>query len=222
MPFDVKKAYRELYAPPATPSFIEVPAMRFVAVDGVGDPNETDGEYAQALQLLYGISFTIKMSVRSKRAEDHIDGYYAYVVPPLEGLWRMAGGAGTDDGGDGTIDYARKADFEWTSMIRLPEFVTDEVFAHARASFAAKHPEAPAERAYLLDFEEGPVVQAMHRGPYDDEPATIAALDAYAREHGYDLDCSATRRHHEIYLSDPRRCKPDNLKTVIRHPVKRR
>ena len=164
------------------------------------------------MQLLYGISFTVKMSKKSKNPDEHIDGYFDYTVPPLEGLWSMGEGVPG-------VDYARKTDFYWTSMIRLPEFVTDEVFAWAKASFASKHPEVDINRAYLFDFDEGVVAQVMHKGPYDDEPATVTILDGYARSQGYGLDFSDTRRHHEIYLSDPRRAKPENLKTIIRHPV---
>ena len=147
MAFDVKKEYKDLYQPATTPSIIEVPRMRFVAVEGSGDPNEEGGDYQTALQLLYGVSFTIKMSRKSKDPADHIEGYYDYVVPPLEGLWHM------DAAGDnGTIDYSRKMDFQWTSMIRLPEFVTDEAFDACVTRFAAKHPEADTSRVFLLDW----------------------------------------------------------------------
>ena len=212
MAFDYKKEYADLYQPKTMPASVMVPAMRFVAVDGVGDPNEEGGDYAKAMQLLYGISFTVKMSKKSKNPAEHIDGYFDYTVPPLEGLWSMGEGVSG-------VDYAHKADFHWTSMIRLPEFVTDKIFACAKASFAVKHPESDVNRAYLFDFDEGVVAQVMHRGPYDDEPATVAILDDYARSQGYELDLSDARRHHEIYISDPRRAKPENLKTVIRHPV---
>lgn len=216
MAFDVKKEYKDLYQPAATPSIIEVPRMRFVAVDGSGDPNEEGGDYQTALQLLYGVSFTIKMSRRSKDPAEHIEGYYDYVVPPLEGLWRM-----DTPGGDGTIDYSRKTDFQWTSMIRLPEFVTDEVFDACVARFAAKHPEADVSRVFLLDWTEGLVGQIIHKGPYDDEPATIATLDQHIAESGHRLDFDPANRrlHHEIYLGDPRKSKPENLRTVIRHPI---
>ncbi len=156
------------------PAIVTVPAMRFVAVDGVGDPNEEGGDYAKAMQLLYGISFTIKMNKKSNNPDEHIDGYFDYTVPPLEGLWSMEKGVPG-------VDYTRKTDFYWTSMIRLPEFVTDEVFAWAKASFASKHPEVDINRAYLFDFDEGVVAQVMHKGPYDDEPATVTILDGYAR-----------------------------------------
>lgn len=219
MPFDYKKEYKDLYQPKAKPAIVKVPRMSFVAVEGKGDPNEEGGDYQTTLQLLYGISFTIKMSKMSKNPDDQIDGYFDYVVPPLEGLWWMV----DDNAEDGMlpgIDYSRKSDFHWISMIRLPEFVTPDVFEHAREQFAAKHPEADISRAFLFDFDEGTVTQVMHKGPYDDEPATIAALDAYATEQGYALDFGASRYHHEIYLSDPRKSKPENLKTVIRHPVR--
>ena len=200
MAFDYKKEYKDLYQPKTMPAIVMVPAMRFVAVDGVGDPNEEGGDYAKAMQLLYGISFTVKMSKKSKNPAEHIDGYFDYTVPPLEGLWSMGEGVPG-------VDYAHKADFHWTSMIRLPEFVTDKVFAWAKASFAAKHPESDVNRAYLFDFDEGVVAQVMHKGPYDNEPATVAILDDYARSQGYELDLSDARRHHEIYISDPRRAK---------------
>ena len=161
MAFDYKKEYKDLYQPKTMPAIVMVPAMRFVAVDGVGDPNEEGGDYAKAMQLLYGISFTVKMSKKSKNPAEHIDGYFDYTVPPLEGLWSMGEGVPG-------VDYAHKADFHWTSMIRLPEFVTDKVFAWAKASFAAKHPESDVNRAYLFDFDEGVVAQVMHKGPYDD------------------------------------------------------
>mgnify|MGYP000438281910 CR=1 FL=1 len=145
MAFDYKKEYKDLYQPKRMPAIVTVPAMRFVAVDGVGDPNEEGGDYAKAMQLLYGISFTIKMNKKSNNPDEHIDGYFDYTVPPLEGLWSMEKGVPG-------VDYTRKTDFYWTSMIRLPEFVTDEVFAWAKASFASKHPEVDINRAYLFDF----------------------------------------------------------------------
>lgn len=171
MAFDYKKEYKDLYQPKRMPAIVTVPAMRFVAVDGVGDPNEEGGDYAKAMQLLYGISFTIKMNKKSNNPDEHIDGYFDYTVPPLEGLWSMEKGVPG-------VDYTRKTDFYWTSMIRLPEFVTDEVFAWAKASFASKHPEVDINRAYLFDFDEGVVAQVMHKGPYDDEPATVTIWTA--------------------------------------------
>ena len=173
MAFDYKKEYKDLYQPKRMPAIVTVPAMRFVAVDGVGDPNEEGGDYAKAMQLLYGISFTIKMNKKSNNPDEHIDGYFDYTVPPLEGLWSMEKGVPG-------VDYTRKTDFYWTSMIRLPEFVTDEVFAWAKASFASKHPEVDINRAYLFDFDEGVVAQVMHKGPYDNRDDS-GRLRAFAR-----------------------------------------
>ena len=208
MAFDYKKEYKEFYLPPATPQLVRVPQMRFVAVRGRGDPNQEGGPYQQALGLLYGVSFTIKMSFRG----DHrMDGYFEYVVPPLEGFWWM-------DGVDG-MDYSRKADFQWISAIRLPEFVTEAEFQWARSEAARKKGRDFSEAEYLT-VTEGLCVQCMHLGPYDSEPATVERMEAFARENGYEPDFTQERRHHEIYLSDARRCAPDKLKTVIRHPVR--
>ena len=208
MAFDFKKAYKEFYLPSRTPSIVTVPAMNFLAVRGQGDPNEEDGAYKQALELLYTLAYTIKMS---KMGKHHLEGYFDYVVPPLEGLWRQEGVQG--------VDYTRKADFRWISLIRLPDFVTEEVF-----DWAVREAEEKKQRDFskveFFSWEEGLCVQCMHIGPYDDEPATVAAMEAYATEQGYALDFSQSRFHHEIYLSDVRRCKPEKLKTVIRQPVK--
>lgn len=208
MPFDYKKEYKEFYLPPKKPEIVEIPAMNFVAVRGAGNPNETGGDYQKAMQLLYGVSFTIKMSYKGSR---DIEGYFPYVVPPLEGLWWQDGVCG--------VDYGRKEDFQWISMIRLPEFVTEEVFQWAVREAEAKK-KTDFSKAEFLTFEEGRCVQCMHVGPYDDEPATIEQMDRFAAEQGYVLDFSEERRHHEIYLGDPRRTKPERLRTVIRHPVK--
>lgn len=209
MAFDYKKEYPEFYLPKNKPQIVTLPPMNFVAVRGKGDPNQPEGPYQRAIAALYGISFTIKMSPKGSRA---IPGYFAYVVPPLEGLWWMEGMAG--------IDYGRKAEFEWISMIRLPEFVTKADFDWACAE-AARKKGADFSSAEYLRYEEGACVQCMHIGPYDQEPATIRLMDAYALEAGYAADFSQGRRHHEIYLSDARRCAPEKLRTVIRHPVKR-
>lgn len=209
MPFDYKKEYKEFYLPKNKPELVTVPPMNFVAVRGRGDPNREDGEYKRAMGLLYGVAFTIKMSPKSAH---RIDGYFEYVVPPLEGLWWMPGTPG--------IDYTRKADFQWVSMIRLPEFVTREEFDWAVEEASRKKGEDYSQ-AEFFTYDEGLCVQCMHLGPYDSEPATIALMDRFAAEQGCALDLSDTRRHHEIYLSDARRCAPERLKTVIRHPVTR-
>ena len=207
--FDYKKAYKDLYQPKSKPGIIQVPARSFVAVEGKGDPNEEGGAYADALALLYSISFTIKMSYKGSKS---IDGYFPYVVPPLEGLWWMAG---VPSG----IDYSHKSDFCWISMIRLPEFVNQEVFDWAKAE-AAKKKKLDTRPAQLFCWEEGLCVQAMHLGSYNDEPATIAQMADFIKESGYTEDFSQGRFHHEIYLSDPRKTAPEKCKTIIRHPIK--
>lgn len=209
MPFDYKKEYKNLYQPKAYPALVEIPAVSYVAVQGKGDPNTENGEYASAMGLLYGISFTIKMSHLGSRV---IEGYFPYVVPPLEGLWWM------QDGKPG-VDYGNKAGFCWISMIRLPEFVTPEVFAWAKGEVACKK-NLDVSKAALLTLEEGLCVQCMHLGPYDEEPSTVAKMDAFLKGNGYLPDFSDTRRHHEIYLGDPRRTLPERLRTVIRHPIR--
>ena len=209
MPFDYKKEYKEFYLPPQTPGLVTVPAMNFLAVRGQGDPNQEGGAYKEALGLLYAVAFTIKMS---KLGKHRLEGYFDYVVPPLEGLWWQEGVQG--------VDYARKADFRWISLIHLPEFVTEEVF-HWAIREATEKKRQDLSRVEFFPWEEGLCVQCMHLGPYDDEPATVAAMDAYARAQGCLPDFSPGRFHHEIYLSDVRRCRPEKLKTVIRQPVRR-
>lgn len=209
MAFDYKKEYREFYLPKNKPGLVTVPAMNFVAVRGKGDPNEEDGDYKKAMGLLYGLAFTIKMS---RLGTHKIEGYFDYVVPPLEGLWWQEGREG--------IDYGRKDLFWWVSMIRLPDFVTEEDFAWARREAERKKKE-DFSRAEFLTWEEGLCVQCMHIGPYDEEPSTLEAMSRFMEENGLLSDFSEARRHHEIYLSDARRCKPEKLKTVIRIPVKR-
>lgn len=209
MTFDYKKEYKEFYLPPRKPGIVMIPEMHFIAVNGTGDPNEPEGEYKTAIGLLYGIAFTIKMSYKGSHK---IDGYFPYVVPPLEGLWRQSGG--------GMIDYARKEKFEWTSMIRLPEFVTKEEFNWAIEEATVKK-QQDFTKVKFLNYDEGLCVQCMHIGSYDEEPETIRLMHAYLEEQGYTEDFSDTRLHHEIYLSDPRRVTPDKLRTVIRHPVRK-
>ena len=183
--------------------------MNFLAVRGQGDPNEEGGAYKQALELLYAVAFTIKMS---KLGQHRLEGYFDYVVPPLEGLWWQEGICG--------VDYTRKAESRWISLIRLPEFVTKEVFDWAIRE-AAEKKQRDFSKVEFFSWEEGLCVQCMHIGPYDDEPATVAAMEAFAAEQGYAFDFSQGRFHHEIYLSDARRTQPEMLKTVIRQPVRR-
>lgn len=207
MVFDYKKEYREFYLPPQKPNLVHVPAIRYAAVRGMGDPNEPEGEYKKAIGLLYAVTFTIKMSYKGSHP---IEGYFPYVVPPLEGLWWQEGCK--------EIDYRHKEDFQWISMIRLPEFVTREVFEWAiREVERRKNMDCSGVEFYL--YQEGLCVQCMHIGRYDEEPLTILNMKKYMAEQGYKSDISDRRFHHEIYLSDPRRCSPERLKTVIRHPI---
>ena len=208
MAFDYKKEYKEFYLPSGQPQVITVPEMNFLAVRGKGNPNLPDGGYKQAIGLLYGVAYTIKMS---KMGRHQIDGYFDYVVPPLEGLWWQEGVCG--------VDYTRKEDFQWISMIRLPEFVTREVFDWA-VTEAADKKKMDFSAVEFMTWQEGRCVQCMHVGPYDNEPETLQKIQHFMQQQGFVFDFSPGRYHHEIYLSDVRRCRPENLKTVIRHPVR--
>ncbi len=208
MAFDYKKEYREFYLPKDRPGIVTVPPMNYIAVRGKGDPNAEDSEYKKSIEVLYGIAFTIKMS---KKGGHRIDGFFEYVVPPLEGFWWQDGAAG--------IDYARKEDLRFISVIRLPDFVTKDDFDWAVREAQAKK-KTDFSAAEFLRCDEGVCVQCMHIGPYDDEPATVAKMHEYMERMGYALDISGKRLHHEIYLSDARRTAPEKLKTVIRHPVR--
>ena len=210
MPFDFKKEYKEFYMPKGKPEIVTVPAMNYIAVRGRGNPNEEDGEYKKFIELLYGIAYTIKMS---KKGDHKIEGYFDYVVPPLEGFWWQ-------DDVDG-IDYCHKENFQWISVIRLPDFVTKADFVGAIEE-ATRKKKMDFSKVEFLEIEEGLCVQCMHSGSYDDEPATIAAMDKFIADNGYENDISDTRRHHEIYLSDARKVAPEKLKTVIRHPIKKK
>ena len=208
MAFDFKKEYKEFYMPKRTPSIVTVPKMNFIAVRGSGDPNDEEGGYKQAIGLLYGIAFTIKMS---KKGDHKIDGYFDYVVPPLEGFWWQDGVIG--------VDYTNKDSFQWISVIRLPDFVTKEEFDWAVTEAAAKKKQ-DFSKVEFLAYDEGLCVQCMHIGSYDDEPATVELMHEFMEQEGYDLDNTDKRLHHEIYLSDARRVLPEKLRTVIRHPIK--
>lgn len=210
MAFDYKKEYKEFYMPKNKPGIVEIPAMNYLAVRGKGDPNVEGGAYKQSIGLLYAIAFTIKMS---KKGSHQIDGYFDYVVPPLEGFWRQEGVQG--------IDYTHKENFEFISVIRLPDFVTKEEFDWAIKEAGQKKKE-DFSKVEFWTYEEGFCVQCMHIGPYDDEPRTVELMHDYMTEQGYMLDISDTRLHHEIYLSDARRTAPERLKTVIRHPIQLR
>lgn len=208
MSFDFKKEYKEFYMPKSIPSIVAVPKMNYIAVRGKGDPNNENGEYKNTIGLLYGIAFTIKMSYKGTHK---IDGYFDYVVPPLEGFWWQDG---VQD-----IDYAHKENFNFISVIRLPDFVTQADFDWA-VQEATKKKKQDFSKVEFFTYDEGVCVQCMHVGSYDDEPKTVALMHEYMEENGYELDITDKRLHHEIYLSDPRRCETSRLKTVIRHPVK--
>ena len=205
--FDFLKEYKELYQPKTVPAIIDVPEMVFFAVDGKGNPNEADGEYAKAVGLLYALSYTVKMSDKGKTP---LPGFFAYRVAPLEGFWQMSGG-------QPGVDYNNKDKFEWTSVIRQPAFVDESVFEWACGE-VHKRKGLETSRARLLRFCEGLCVQMMHIGPYDAEPASVAKMDTFLAENGYRNDLGL-RRHHEIYLGDPSRTAPERLKTILRHPI---
>lgn len=207
MAFDYKKEYKEFYLPKGKPEIVQVPPMNYIAVRGSGNPNEPGGSYQQAMQILYAIAYTLKMSYKT---DYKMEGFFEYVVPPLEGFWWQEDVAG--------VDYSRKEDFRWISLIRLPDFVTERDFQWA-AETATKKKGIDCSKAEFMTVAEGLCVQCMHLGPYDAEPATVARMDAYLKEAGYRNDFSRKRLHHEIYLSDARKTPPEKLKTVIRHPI---
>lgn len=209
MPYDFKKSQKELYQPKAQPTLIIVPEINYLAVRGKGDPNEEDGDYQTALGLLYSVAYTLKMSYKSER---QIPGFFEYVVPPLEGLWWQSNTS--------EIDYEHKENFNFISLIRLPDFVTKADFDWAITE-AAKKKKQDFSRVEFFTLDEGLCAQCLHLGSYDDEPTTIAKMHEFIRKNGYILDISELRRHHEIYLSDPRKTAPEKLKTVIRLPIKR-
>lgn len=206
MAFDFKKEYRELYRPKDKPAIVTVPPANYIAVRGRGDPNEEGGAYQRAVSILYAVAYTIKMSYKGER---RMDGFFEYVVPPLEGFWWQ-------DGVDG-VDYSDKSGFHWISVIRLPDFVKKIDFDWAVAAAKKKLDCSSAE---MLSVDEGLCVQIMHHGSYDDEPATVAVMDEFIHANGYENDLSGLRMHHEIYLSDPRKTEVSKRKTVIRHPIK--
>ena len=210
MAFDFKKEYKEFYMPKSKPEIVTVPKANYIAVKGKGDPNDEGGAYQQAVGILYAVAYTLKMSYKT---DYRIEGFFEYVVPPLEGFWWQ-------EGVDG-IDYSDKSTFNWISVIRLPDFVTQKDFDWA-VNTAQKKKHLDCSRAEFLTIDEGLCVQIMHIGPFDDEPATVSMMNAYLVENGYENDLSDSRLHHEIYLSDARKVAPEKWKTVIRHPIKRK
>lgn len=209
MAVDLKKEYKTFYMVKNKSEIVSLPTANYIAVRGQGDPNEEGGAYQQAISILYAVAYTLKMSYKT---DYQIEGFFEYVVPPLEGFWWQ-------EGVDG-VDYADKSAFQWISVIRLPDFVTEKDFAWAMET-AAKKKKKDCSQAEFLTMEEGLCVQVMHVGSYDDEPATVAMMDQYIRENGYENDFSETRFHHEIYLSDPRKTLPEKRKTIIRHPIRK-
>ena len=210
MAFDFKKEYKEFYMPKSKPEIVTVPQANYIAVRGKGDPNDEGGAYQQAVGILYAVAYTLKMSYKT---DYRIEGFFDYVVPPLEGFWWQ-------DGVDG-IDDSDKSTFNWISVIRLPDFVTQKDFDWATGE-AEKKKHLDCSKAEFLTIDEGLCVQIMHIGPFDDEPATVSMMNAYLLENGYENDFSGSRLHHEIYLSDARKVAPEKWKTVIRHPIKRK
>lgn len=208
MVFDFKKEYKEYYLPKNKPQIVTVPKANYIAVRGKGDPNEEGGAYQKAVGVLYAVAYTLKMSYKT---DYKIDGFFEYVVPPLEGFWWQ-------DGVE-SVDYSDKSSFNWISVIRLPDFIMKKDFAWA-VETASKKKRLDCSLAEFLTIDEGLCVQIMHIGSYDDEPASVKLLDDFIKENGYVTDINEKRLHHEIYLSDPRKCAPKKLKTVIRHPIK--
>ena len=209
MPFDFKKEYKEFYLPKNKPQIVNVPKANYIAIRGQGNPNEEGGAYQRAISVLYAVAYTLKMSYKT---DYKIAGFFEYVVPPLEGFWWQNGIHG--------VDYSKKDEFNWISIIRLPDFITRENFDWA-VKTASEKKKIDCSKAEFLTIEEGLCVQIMHIGSFDDEPASLEKMDKYLEENGYEKDFSDTRLHHEIYLSDPRKSTPDKMKTVIRHPVKK-
>ncbi len=210
MAFDFKKEYKEFYMPKGRPEIVTVPEANYIAVRGKGDPNQEGGAYQQAIGVLYAVAYTLKMSYKT---DYKIEGFFEYVVPPLEGFWWQNGSE--------YVDYSGKDSFNWISVIRMPDFITEENFAWA-VETASKKKKLDCSSAEFLTIDEGLCVQIMHFGPFDNEPATVALMDEYLEKNGYVNDFSDTRLHHEIYMSDARKVAPEKWKTVIRHPIKKK
>lgn len=210
MAFDFKKEYKEFYMSKSVPEIVTVPKANYIAVRGMGDPNQEGGAYQSAVSILYAVAYTLKMSYKT---DYRIEGFFEYVVPPLEGFWWQ-------EGVDG-IDYGDKSTFHWISVIRLPEFVKKKDFDWA-VEEAARKKKLDCSLAEFLTIEEGLCVQIMHIGPFDHEPSTVALMDQYIAENGYANDMNENRLHHEIYLSDARKAAPEKWKTIIRHPIRKR
>ena len=209
MAFDLKKEFKEYYQPKNKPEIVNIPSINYLAVRGSGDPNDETGDYKKALESLYAVAYTLRMSYKT---DYKINGFYEYIVPPLEGFWWQ-------DGTDG-VNYADKTSFNWISVIRLPDFISGKDIEWAVRT-ATKKKKTDCSQVKFLTVNEGLCVQIMHIGPYDNEPVTVKLMDDYLAQSGYENNLNSERMHHEIYLSDPRKCLPEKMKTVIRHPVKR-
>ena len=209
MAFDLKKEFKEYYQPKNKPEIVNIPSINYLAVRGSGDPNDETGDYKKALESLYAVAYTLRMSYKT---DYKINGFYEYIVPPLEGFWWQ-------DGTDG-VNYADKTSFNWISVIRLPDFISGKDIEWAVRT-ATKKKKTDCSQVKFLTVNEGLCVQIMHIGPYDNEPVTVKLMDDYLAQNGYANVLNSERMHHEIYLSDPRKCLPEKMKTVIRHPVKR-
>ena len=209
MAFDLKKEFKEYYQPKNKPEIVNIPSINYLAVRGSGDPNDETGDYKKALESLYAVAYTLRMSYKT---DYKINGFYEYIVPPLEGFWWQ-------DGTNG-VNYADKTSFNWISVIRLPDFISGKDIEWAVMT-ATKKKKTDCSQVKFLTVNEGLCVQIMHIGPYDNEPVTVKLMDDYLAQNGYENDLNSERMHHEIYLSDPRKCLPEKMKTVIRHPVKR-
>ena len=209
MAFDLKKEFKEYYQPKNKPEIVNIPSINYLAVRGSGDPNDETGDYKKALESLYAVAYTLRMSYKT---DYKINGFYEYIVPPLEGFWWQ-------DGTDG-VNYADKTSFNWISVIRLPDFISGKDIEWAVRT-ATKKKKTDCSQVKFLTVNEGLCVQIMHIGPYDNEPVTVKLMDDYLAQNGYENDLNSERMHHEIYLSDPRKCLPEKMKTVIRHPIKR-
>ena len=209
MAYDFKKNNKELYLPKDKPVIVNIPKMNYLAVRGQGNPNNQDGEYVKSISLLYAVAYTLRMSYKT---DYKIDGFFEYVVPPLEGFWWQDNIKG--------VDYSNKDSFKFISLIRLPDFITKKDFDWAIEN-ATKKKKQDFSKVEFFTYDEGLCVQCMHIGPYDDEPITVEKMHKYLEENGYLLDITDSRYHHEIYISDPRKCDVSNQKIVIRHPIKR-
>ena len=210
MAFDFKKEYKEFYMAKNKPQIVDVPRANYIAIRGKGNPNEENGEYQKAISVLYAVAYTLKMSYKT---DYRIDGFFEYVVPPLEGFWWQ-------DNIDG-VDYSDKSSFNWISVIRLPDFVTEKDFKWAIET-AEKKKKLDCSSAEFLTVDEGLCVQIMHIGAFDDEPKTVAVMDKFLKDNGYENDMNNKRFHHEIYMSDARKVTPEKWKTIIRHPIRKR